>query len=348
MSKMVQVKPSRKSTASLITTTKPKLLDIPHFRMLVEMLTFRRPAFSKSEEAFIQRFIVPTGAQPDSYGNYWLTVGDDMPTVMFSSHTDTVHISGGRQRIYFDETAVELFDPKAKDAECLGADCTTGVWLMLQMIEAKVPGLYVFHRDEEYGCRGAEFVQKHLAESLVGIQAAIAFDRKGVTDVITHQCGYRCASDKFARSLAKLLPAGNEPSDLGVVTDTERYTRIIPECTNISVGYYNQHTANEVQDVRYALKLREHLINADWSSLVIARDPAIEERPTFKTIGAKTYRANYTTTTYGGGYDEEFDGNLFELTEFVRARPATVAKFLDDLGYNMEDIMYEISRMRRY
>lgn len=325
---------------SLITTTAPKLLELPHFAQLVQMLTFRRPASSKSEEAFIQRFIVPTGAQPDGYGNYWLTVGDDTPTIMFSSHTDTVHTVPGRQTVYFDEDYIELYDQTDKLAECLGADCTTGVWLMLQMIEAGVPGLYVFHRNEENGCRGSNFVSQHLSESLAGIQAAIAFDRKGKTDVITHQCSGRCASDKFAWSLAKLLPKGNKPSDDGIVTDTERYTKIIPECTNISVGYYNQHTPREIQSVTYALELRQHLIDADWSTLVIERDPSVVVRPRYKTY--------YRTTTYNMTDFDETSAEIFELTEFVRSRPSTVAKFLDSLGYNVDDLLYEIHRMQRY
>ena len=33
----------------------------------------------------------------------------------------------------------------------------------------------------------------------------------------------------------------------GSFTDTANYTDIIPECTNLSCGYYNAHTQSEYQ-----------------------------------------------------------------------------------------------------
>ena len=41
-------------------------------------------------------------------------------------------------------------------SSCLGADCTTGIWLIMNMIEAKViEGVYVIHAAEEVGCKGS-------------------------------------------------------------------------------------------------------------------------------------------------------------------------------------------------
>jgi hypothetical protein len=48
-------------------------------------------------------------------------------------------------------------------SNCLGADCTTGVWLILEMIKANVPGVYVIHSDEEVGGKGArDMVNAHI------------------------------------------------------------------------------------------------------------------------------------------------------------------------------------------
>jgi len=57
---------------------------------IISMLSFRRPADSASELEFIKKFVVPTGAQRDKYGNWCLNIGD-APTVLWSSHTDSVH-----------------------------------------------------------------------------------------------------------------------------------------------------------------------------------------------------------------------------------------------------------------
>jgi hypothetical protein len=69
----------------------------------------------------------------------------------------------------------------------------------------------------------------------------------------------------------------HEPDPSGSYTDSNEYAHIIPECTNLSVGYYSQHTAKETQDLNYVAQLRDALISADWSKLVISRDPAILE-----------------------------------------------------------------------
>lgn len=342
-----QRKDVKDKSKTLIITTKPDLLNDKDFAELIAMLTFKRPAGSKTELAFIKRFIEPLGAKPDKYGNHWLIVGDTSPTIMFSSHTDTVHDTGGRQQIFYDKSGIGLSDPHDKLADCLGADCTAGVWLMMQMIRAQVPGLYIFHRDEESGCRGSRWIAEHNAEALSGIKAAIAFDRMGTTDVITHQCGYRCASDEFAESLATLLPGKFEPAE-GVITDTESYTEIIPECTNLSVGYYKQHTPDEWQDYDFLMRLRDALIAADWSKLVIKRDPTTKP---LNKYGAYGSYSSYSGTSYYGRsnyYDKFFDlvNDGFDpdpdLQRFVEVHPMSVAKFLESQGFTKDDIIAEL------
>jgi len=49
---------------------------------------------------------------------------------------------------------------------------------------------------------GSKFIAKRTPALLTGIDYAIALDRKGSRDVITHQFG-RCCSDAFAKSLAQ-------------------------------------------------------------------------------------------------------------------------------------------------
>ena len=63
-----------------------------------------------------------------------------------------------------------------------------------------------------------------------------------------------------------------QPDNTGSYTDSNEYSSVVSECTNISVGYYNQHTKNEVQDLDYADELLIALCQADWSGLVFERD----------------------------------------------------------------------------
>lgn len=235
---------------------------------LVEMLTYKRPEGSLTQQEFIKRYLVPLGAAPDKVGNMILRIGT--APILWSSHTDTVHHTPGRQRVRVRHGTLKADPP----TECLGADCTTGVWLMREMALTGIEGLYVWHTGEEVGCIGSNYIAEHTPELLEGITAAIAFDRRHVDSIVTHQCGARTASDEFALSLASTLGMSTlEPDDSGVFTDTEVYAGLIPECTNISVGYLYQHSPREQQDLWFVNLLLTKLLAADFSQLTIARLP---------------------------------------------------------------------------
>jgi hypothetical protein len=59
--------------------------------------------------------------------------------------------------------------------------------------------------------------------------------------------------------------------DGGVYTDSAEFD-YIPECTNISVGYYSEHTVNEQQDINHLIDLCVACVSVDWESLPVVRD----------------------------------------------------------------------------
>lgn len=186
--------------------------------------------------------------------------------VAFMSHVDTVHKEG---EVYVQVT-VEDDWAFTEGSSCLGADCTTGVYIMMNMIDKKVPGLYFFFVDEEKGCLGSRDVA-----SLVNfdhINHAISFDRLGKESIITHQMGHRTASEEFSEELSARLAISDctfSSDDGGVFTDSNEFTHLVANCTNLSVGYYGQHTVNETQDLRFLEKITEVYCNLDWSGLPI-------------------------------------------------------------------------------
>jgi hypothetical protein len=242
--------------------------------LLLQMLTYKRPAFTRTEEEFIDRFIRPLGTTVDEFGNHSLVVGPPNPRILWSSHTDSVHHLPGRQKTFVkgDMVGVVARHPVSgkKTSNCLGADCAAGVWLMVQMIKAQVPGLYIFHRDEESGGNGSRFIAKNTPELLDGIDFAIAFDRKGYDSIITHQ-GDRTASNEFATSMAAILGGEYRADDSGTFTDTAVYVDLVGECSNISMGYFNGHGPTEILDLRFISQLRDTLVTADFSTLVKQR-----------------------------------------------------------------------------
>lgn len=307
-------------TRSIITSTRQVERFSPRVSELLTMLTYRRPSGSKEERAFIDRFLKPLGVLPDEYGNQWLTVGNDSP-ILWSSHTDTVHTSGGKQKVLYGAGFASV-----EDSNCLGADCTVGVWLMINMIRAGVPGTYVFHVDEEVGGRGSDYIATTTPERLAGFQFAIAFDRKGYNEIITHQFGGRTASDAFAKSLAEVLkPLRYQPSNGGTFTDTANYCEIIPECTNIGVGYFNQHSGSESLDIGFSERLLDQLLIADMSRLTCSRTPHLDDYD------------DLLTGSHGDMWMKEFR-SPYSLESYVKQYPREAAAFLETLGYDQNDL----------
>jgi hypothetical protein len=195
----------------------------------------------------------------------------------FSSHIDTVSEQGAAviQEMFIDPVRNEIFVGNKTD--CLGADDGAGVWIMLNMIRNQVPGYYIFHRDEESGGRGSIWLAQEGEETWKKYNYMIAFDRMGYTDVITDQTGVT-ASWEFADALSKRLNAMDEmfifePSDRGLFTDSKNYAHLIPECTNLSVGYFQQHGSNEYLDYRFCKRLMEACCKMDWAGLPVEREP---------------------------------------------------------------------------
>ena len=235
---------------------------------LAAILGLHRAKDSAGEKELIEKLIIPTGAKPDEFGNYILRIGT--APILFSCHTDTVHKDYENMYqplLMVEESEIIL----SKSSNCLGADNGAGIFLCLKLIEKGVEGLYIFHRQEETGGKGSAYIAKHTPELLDGIQYAIAFDRRGTESVITHQMTRTC-SDNFAEQLCVLLGMEHKPDDSGTFTDTANYSHIIPECTNISAGFYKEHTSGEWLDTRYLMALCDKLLQVDWTELSAHRD----------------------------------------------------------------------------
>lgn len=229
-------------------------------------------------EHLIERHL-PRGARPDGHGNYYTVIGDS-PTTMFTCHLDTYTDKATRVRhrslgnmIMSDGTTI------------LGADDKAGMVVLLYMVEMRVPGVYYFFIGEEKGCVGSRRVAagmesgEHPFAELKGVTKVVSFDRRGTTSVITEQMLAECCSTDFAAELvARLNSSGQGLSmkmdDKGAGTDSAQFTEVVPECTNISVGYYDEHTVSERQDIDHLERICRAASSIDWETLPIRRDPS--------------------------------------------------------------------------
>lgn len=297
------------------------MLDIKQY---LEMLKYKRPTNSSTELLFIKKFIdIIPNMQKDEYGNRYIVVGEE-PTTMFSCHTDTVHTEGGFQKLQIDW---DFGLVKTKKSNCLGADDTSGIYIMLNMIDQKVPGLYVFHREEEAGGGGSIFFATTMIRGFKEIKRCIAFDRKGFNEVITHQGAERCCSETFANALALELGKAWTGDDSGSFTDSANYVEVIPECTNISVGYTNQHTIHESQDIFFLDEMLKICLSLDWEGLPTERDPSVVEYLDWGTA----YGAN--SRYYQDTYDDtpEYLQSYEDVEDYVYSDPTSAVQLICDL-----------------
>ena len=314
------------------TMTRTHAQTEPDMKTLWQMLQTMRPAGSKTEEDFIRDFIAPLGATEDGFGNMILRIGD--APIMFTSHTDTVHRKAGTQRIVQKAGLVKL-SATEKDASCLGADCTAGVWLMREMILARVSGLYVFFREEECGGYGSQWFADNTPELVKGIQFCISLDRKGTDSIITHQAGGRCASDAFAKSLAKQM-RGYRGDDTGLFTDSHNMKHLVPECTNISVGYENAHTPNETLAYLHLLDVRDMLLRLDHRKLVVQREP--EPQQARKYYASKWYEDDWADDASGHWTKTSTHAGACSVYDFVCTYPEETADLLEQYGITLHDL----------
>jgi hypothetical protein len=238
------------------------------------------------------------GLNEDEHGNLFIQIGES--DVMFTSHLDTATAALSEVNHVFEDNII-----KTDGKSILGADDKAGVTVMLYMIEKKVPGLYYFFLGEEVGCVGSKkLAADHKENKIEEINKVVSFDRRGTNSVITYQSSRRCCSDAFGDALAAEFNRVEstfkyEKDDTGVLTDSVQFINIYPECTNISVGYYSEHTFSERQDIEHLEKLAKACVEVDWNGLPVERDASKTE---YKSYGG------YSRGYYGGwdGYDDDY------------------------------------------
>lgn len=242
---------------------------------LLAMLRYKRPFATSGEFGFIKRFIDPYDPQVIASNRVIVVPKPDgsHSSTLFSCHTDTVHWKPGKQQVLHDADLGLIYKD---DGEPLGADDGAGVFILLHMVQNAVPGTYVFHTGEERGGIGSALMADTEPGFIKRFERAIAFDRKGTEDVITHQSVGRCCSNLFAEALAAALNKVDAsfsyaPSSLGLFTDTANYVDLIGECTNLSCGYEGEHTSGEMLDLGHLKQLAEAACKVDWDALPSAR-----------------------------------------------------------------------------
>lgn len=308
---------------------------------LKEILGLKRGHGSIGERKLVENILLPYKPTPylsaDMQVAAYVITTDPASKILWSCHIDTVHpiADDARQVVIWDDAQESTMTAYKQDNAPLGADDGAGVWLLLEMIDMKVPGTYIFHRGEERGGIGSKAMAAQHSAFLSGFTHAIAFDRRDTCSVITHQASRRCCSQPFALQLsAKLSSPFYEikPDSGGIYTDTREYTGLIGECTNVSVGYYNEHTGSEMLDLQFLYYLRDKMISTDFSTLVSERkagevDPADDN----------WWEGYYDR--YGYGSQSSYKGNVTSLPKLGKKSKAKAKTSKRGYAYDEEVII---------
>jgi len=246
--------------------------------MLYFALSLKRPHKGSGEQKLLEAIAqhIPRGFPKhyDEAGNLHVDARQtEANRTLFVSHVDTVHRDDGVNAIK--QTPSVWYASGSQ----LGADDGAGTAMLMHLLYHKVPAYYIFTVGEECGGIGAKVVSDDQA-LLKQFDRAIAFDRRNNSSVITHQGYGRCCSDAFAEALSdKFNDAGllYMPDDGGVYTDTAEFVDVIPECTNISIGYMAEHTDREALDILHFRHLADAVLSFDWDNLPTERDPSVDE-----------------------------------------------------------------------
>lgn len=211
---------------------------------------------------------LPKNYKNDFIGNYYVQVGN-IPSVMFTSHLDN--------KCDEVEEVIHSFKNnfiRSDGFTILGADDKAGVTIMLDMIDHEVPGLYYFFIGEENGRIGStklsEYLKINKDKLFTCVDKVISFDRQGYEDVVTNQLNKKSCGDEFANEISEKLNSFDlkyTPTKDGSFSDSYSFIELYPNCTNISVGYFNEHFENEYQDIEFLEKLSKVCIEIDWENI---------------------------------------------------------------------------------
>lgn len=232
--------------------------------------------------------LLPNGIKKDEFGNYYYRVGNKSKT-MFTAHLDDASWGSGIDEVNHVINGEMI---ETDGTTILGADDKAGVTILLYMIHHKVPGTYYFFLGEESGMQGSKGILRIKRNWFsTNFKRCISFDRRGYGSIISRQIGQQCCSNQFVDALKEQydslgLKHRNDPG--GIFTDSAAFIGVIPECTNISVGYFNEHSHHEQQNIEYLERLSKASIKIKW-----------EELP---TVGVKGRRFGRDDTYYYNDY----------------------------------------------
>ncbi|MBQ8042882.1 MAG: M28 family peptidase [Clostridia bacterium] len=207
-----------------------------------DIVKYKQPELKKMIVAYLEK----QGKYKPLVGDGFIYAEGDIP-VMLVAHMDTVHKTPV-ETIYHDQEQDVIWSPQG-----IGGDDRCGVYAILKIIATHKPYI-LFTEDEEIGCVGAEkFVTMVQQPSIDKIKYIIELDRRGKKDCVFYQCGNKEFQD-YVEGFGFKKAYGSY-SDICTISDEWEIASV-----NLSVGYYHEHTLQEVVKFKQLEKTIEKVI----------------------------------------------------------------------------------------
>lgn len=200
----------------------------------------------------------------DERGNLYYEIGtEEERKILFTAHLDDVSKKVQKIKKYIVNEQYLTSDEKT----ILGGDNKTGCAILINMLNNNIPGTYYFFVEEEIGRKGSVWFAENLKKDF---NLTIAFDRREIGSIVTHQRGRKLSSDSLTDQFIKEFSNSEYKfkEDLfGFSSDSYSLHERSNACINISNGTYNEHKKEEKVDLIYFDYIFNRVIDIDWQLL---------------------------------------------------------------------------------
>lgn len=197
----------------------------------------------------------------DTYGNLYAKKGESETYPCIVAHLDQVQRNHpGDFRAIETRDIIFGFSAKGHSFCGLGADDKNGILICLEALKKYETMKAVFFKEEETGCHGSSHAELRFFDDC---RYVIQCDRRGNSDLITNIGYIDLCSEKFILDIDPEHWGYKE--ETGMMTDVEALKErgLSISAINMSCGYYNPHTDEEItvkRDLEKCWHLVQHII----------------------------------------------------------------------------------------
>lgn len=236
-----------------------------NWRLLKKLYAIHSPS---GQEARMIKFLVSylknlPGIElgQDKYGNLYARKGNSETYPCVVCHIDQVQRTHSKDFKAI-ETRDIIFGYSAMNhqIEGIGGDDKNGILICLEALKKYDCIKAVFFREEETGCRGSSSCEMSFFNDC---RFVIQCDRRGNSDLITSIGCMDICSEQFIRDIEPEKWGYKE--EQGMMTDVESLKEqgLPVSAINMSCGYYNPHTDEEItvkRDLEKCWRFVQHII----------------------------------------------------------------------------------------